>query len=359
MVHLALAFVTAALVSVHATPLLQKRIAQVIADSMTLWEAACDRASGNSTQCNPLAVTAFSTLLAAAGPCDQQNAADALIDFSKQLNSQEMIALAQVFCQQARNTPNSLSVPYCQQAPKNAELNGLFQCQYQGANLNEFVGGLSVGDPGTIPFGMTSPVSPLGSCPANPSGPIAAGSQLTAITTSPFASGSSGTPSSSSGGVTPPSSSGTPSNSSGTSADVGSDNCPAGPSSPTPTVSQHPGDLVASFPPSMSATSATAPTATSPSSGFLLANGQAAQQLNAQYANLTPDSPCTEGENACVTGQFAQCVGGKFVLTPCAPTLSCYSLPLLLKPGTSNACDTEADAEQRIANTGATGGLTG
>lgn len=41
MVHLALAFVTAALVSVHATPLLQKRIAQVIADSMTLWEAAC------------------------------------------------------------------------------------------------------------------------------------------------------------------------------------------------------------------------------------------------------------------------------------------------------------------------------
>ena len=45
MVQLAFAFVVAALVSVQASPLLEKRIAQVIADSMTKWEAACVRYS--------------------------------------------------------------------------------------------------------------------------------------------------------------------------------------------------------------------------------------------------------------------------------------------------------------------------
>jgi len=212
MVQLALVFVTAALVSVQASPILQKRIAQVISDSMTKWEAACD-ASTKSLQCNVLAVAAFGTLLAAAGPCDQQNAADNLMDFSKQSSSQEMIALAQVFTQQPRNSPNSVSVPYCQQAPRNAELNGLYQCQYQGDNPKVFVGGVAVGGPGTIPFGMNSPLNPPGSCPANPSGPIADGTQLSDITTSPFASGSSGTPSS---GGTPPGGSGTPSGTSGT-----------------------------------------------------------------------------------------------------------------------------------------------
>lgn len=39
-----------------------------------------------------------------------------------------------------------------------------------------------------------------------------------------------------------------------------------------------------------------------------------------QFASLTPNSPCTEGEDACVNGEFAQCVSGKFVLTACAQT---------------------------------------
>lgn len=43
MVQLALAFVAAALVSVQASPLLEKRIAQTIADSLTKWQAACVR----------------------------------------------------------------------------------------------------------------------------------------------------------------------------------------------------------------------------------------------------------------------------------------------------------------------------
>ncbi|EPQ58291.1 hypothetical protein GLOTRDRAFT_137034 [Gloeophyllum trabeum ATCC 11539] len=92
---------------------------------------------------------------------------------------------------------------------------------------------------------------------------------------------------------------------------------------------------------------------------FTLANGQAAQNLNAHFATLTPDSPCTDGQNACINGQFAQCAGGKFAITGCAGGLQCVALPLVNSPGTSVTCDTAADAAARIAATGATGGLTG
>lgn len=92
-----------ALSSVSALPL-QKRIAQVISDSTTKWEAACD-AAGGGQQCNTVAVNSFGTLLAAAGPCDQQNAADNMIDLAKTLNNDpDMIKFAQIFCQQPRNS---------------------------------------------------------------------------------------------------------------------------------------------------------------------------------------------------------------------------------------------------------------
>lgn len=91
--------------SVSAAPL-QKRIAQVISDSTTQWEAACRTASNNSPQCNTISVNAFSTLLAAAGPCDQQNAADTMVDFAKTLSgdTSEVVRLAQIFAQQPRNS---------------------------------------------------------------------------------------------------------------------------------------------------------------------------------------------------------------------------------------------------------------
>ena len=60
--------------------------------------------AGGGSQCNSIAVTAFGTLLAAAGACDQQNNADIMMDLSKKLNSQDMIKFAQIFCQQPRNT---------------------------------------------------------------------------------------------------------------------------------------------------------------------------------------------------------------------------------------------------------------
>ncbi|KAI0351921.1 hypothetical protein OH77DRAFT_1523808 [Trametes cingulata] len=171
-------------IAVNAVPF-EKRIAQTISDSTQKWVAACNKAGGGE-QCSNISVTAFSTLLAAAGPCDQQNSADAMIDLAKQLNNDpDMIKFAQIFAQQPRNTPTSESVPYCQQAPKNAELNGLFQCQFQGAKQDTFVGGVKVGSPGTIPFGFTSPLSPPGSCPANPTGPIPDGQQLSDITQDP------------------------------------------------------------------------------------------------------------------------------------------------------------------------------
>ncbi|CDO73536.1 hypothetical protein BN946_scf185014.g6 [Trametes cinnabarina] len=92
---------------------------------------------------------------------------------------------------------------------------------------------------------------------------------------------------------------------------------------------------------------------------FTLQNGQEAQALNRKFQSLNANSPCQEGENACVNGGFAQCVGGKFVVTPCNTGLTCMALPLVLSPGTSLVCDTQADALARIAATGASGGLFG
>jgi len=312
-----------ALSAAQAAPTHDKRIAQVIAASTQKWEAAC-LAAGGADKCNPLSIAAFSALLAAPGPCEQQNAADNMMDLAKQLkNDAEMIKLTQIFVQQPRNTPNSLSVPYCQQAPKNQELAGLFQCQFAGASAQNFVGGITAGSPGTIPFGLTA-LNPPGSCPANTAGPIPDGQQLVDITQNP------GTPGSGSPGPAPA---------------PGKDTKPPPETSitsaPIPTSTNAPGNQTPAAP------------------GFALQNGKDAQKLNAKFATLSADSACTAGENACVQGGFAQCVGGKFSVLSCGGSLVCAALPLVNKAGTSVTCTTMQDALTRIANTGATGGLTG
>jgi len=44
---------------------------------------------------------------------------------------------------------------------------------------------------------------------------------------------------------------------------------------------------------------------------FTKSNGQAAEGLAAKFKTLTVNSPCTDGENACLnTGEFAQCSNG-------------------------------------------------
>jgi hypothetical protein len=56
-----------------------------------------------------------------------------------------------------------------------------------------------------------------------------------------------------------------------------------------------------------------------------------------------------DGESACVQGDFAQCVNGKFATTPCSSGLQCFALPLVNSRGTSVTCATQADANTRIA----------
>ncbi|TFY64778.1 hypothetical protein EVJ58_g2400 [Rhodofomes roseus] len=108
-----------------------------------------------------------------------------------------------------------------------------------------------------------------------------------------------------------------------------------------------------------SAAAASSTSSSSSGSGFLLSNGQQAQQQNAQFSSLSASSACDDGSEACVGGQFAQCVGGSYVTQTCGASLSCFALPLVNKAGTSITCTTQDDAASRIANTGATGGVTG
>ena len=168
----------------NAAPL-NKRIAQVISESTQQWVQACT-AAGGADKCGTTSQTAFMTLLAGAGDCDQQNAADSMVDLAKTLNSDaKMISLAQVFAQQPRNSPNRLSVNYCQQQPKNAELKGLFQCQFQGVDPNTFTNNVKVSARGTIPLGLSAPLNPPGSCKAHTQGGIPDGTQLVALTQDP------------------------------------------------------------------------------------------------------------------------------------------------------------------------------
>lgn len=74
----------------------------------------------------------------------------------------KLISLAQIFVQQPRDTDDSFSVPYCQQSPKNSELQGLYQCQYKSSSSTTFTGGLKIGKTGTYPFGFSTAVKPAG-----------------------------------------------------------------------------------------------------------------------------------------------------------------------------------------------------
>ena len=174
--------------------------------------------------------------------------------------------------------PNSLAVPYCQQAPKNSELNGLFQCQFQGANQKTFVGGLALGAAGTIPFGHTEPLNPLGSCAANPTGPIADGTQLTDITQDPGLQNISGGSGNSSASATSTEAAATSTEAAATSTEAATSTSEAAATNTE----------VSACGTSSAATTTTAAS----SSNFQLQNALDAQKLNAQFATLTADSSC-------------------------------------------------------------------
>ena len=236
-------------------------------------------------------------------------------------------------------------MPYCQSAPKNAELAGLFQCQFQGADQQTFVGGLALGAAGTIPFGLSAPLSPLGACPANPAGPIADGAQLTDVTQDP---GLGNIPSESDCGDDDDNDSST-----GTAAATSTE------AAATTTKAAATTSAVAA---AASTVSTSTSTSSSSSSNIQLQNALSAQKLNAHFSTLTSSSSstsCSEGDQACVDGAFAMCVGGKFVSMGCAAPTRCFALPLVNKAGTSLACTTQEDAEARFAVAGAMGGITG
>ncbi|KAI0765215.1 hypothetical protein C8Q74DRAFT_1037153 [Fomes fomentarius] len=92
---------------------------------------------------------------------------------------------------------------------------------------------------------------------------------------------------------------------------------------------------------------------------FKKQNALDAQALNAKFASLTADDACTDGEQACVQGGFAQCVGGKFQVSQCAGDSQCFVLPLANKAGTSITCDTPEDAAARFTTAGVDGGVDG
>jgi len=170
--------------SLAATVPLEKRIAQTISDATQDWVKACTaaatKANKDNSLCGSQSQKSFMTLLAAGNNCDQQDAGDDMINLAKEFgNDSEMIRLTQLFVQQPRNTPDLLQVPYCQRAPKNKELNGLFHCQFEGSKA-----AFSGDQTGNVPLGLDK-VDPVGSCLANPAGFVPAAQQLEKITQDP------------------------------------------------------------------------------------------------------------------------------------------------------------------------------
>jgi hypothetical protein len=159
-----------------------------------------------------------------------------------------------------------VSVQYCQKAPRNPELNGLFQCQFQSTDPVKFTGGAKVPDPGTFPFGQTAILNPPGSCPAHPSGPIPDGTQLVDQVSSP------GLP---------------PGNNPGNGTNGGT------PSSDSPQTSSTLTPVVSSTAPAAPSSQTSTSSASSGTSGFHVQNGKDAQALNLQFQSLTPDSSCS------------------------------------------------------------------
>ncbi|KAI9508975.1 hypothetical protein F5148DRAFT_1283448 [Russula earlei] len=160
---------------------LQKRVVQQTPDSTLQWMQACTTASGGDV-CNTVSQVSATTLLATASVCDQQDAADTMIDVAKTLKSNpDMIRLAQIFVQQPRDAADGLQVPHCQKGPRNTELHGLYHCQFASSDFTKFSGDQK----GNLPPNITA-VNPPGSCPALNS-PVPDGVQLYTLVSSPGA----------------------------------------------------------------------------------------------------------------------------------------------------------------------------
>jgi len=155
---------------------LMKRIAQDdLQSTVDSFRQLCVASGGDTSNdiCDTLTViNGINALLAGADPCAQQNVADSMIDFAKGPGisadkTAAMIANAQSYRQHPRNALNingiTPSTPFCEQAPRNSELDGLFQQQLAGVDPGEFGGPnfpiVDFGASGTCPFGQTPDVA--------------------------------------------------------------------------------------------------------------------------------------------------------------------------------------------------------
>lgn len=127
-----------------------KRIAQsdlpAVAES---WQKLCLASGGDTVTNDPCVqlagVNGINALLANADPCAQQDNADAMVDFAKSkgvTNRQALIDNAVAFRKHPRNALNingvTPSTPFCQKAPRNAELKGVVNAQLDGVNPGLF-----------------------------------------------------------------------------------------------------------------------------------------------------------------------------------------------------------------------------
>ncbi|RHZ62378.1 hypothetical protein Glove_340g27 [Diversispora epigaea] len=81
-------------------------------------------------------------------------------------------------------------------------------------------------------------------------------------------------------------------------------------------------------------------------------NADDAEALQKKFKGFTKKTKCTPDETACIGDAFAKCFStgdkNEWSIQPCAVTLKCAVLPLVLKRGTSITCDTEEDRLFRL-----------
>ncbi|KAJ7484482.1 hypothetical protein FB451DRAFT_1028201, partial [Mycena latifolia] len=85
----------------------------------------------------------------------------------------------------------------------------------------------------------------------------------------------------------------------------------------------------------------------------LLKNGQTAQNINAQFQNMSANDSCNTGDVACIKGDLATCVDDKWQTESCPQSLSCFAVPLVGQTGVNVTCTSERNALSTIKATGA------
>lgn len=98
--------------------------------------------------------------------------------------------------------------------------------------------------------------------------------------------------------------------------------------------------------------------AASNSSSSTSGNTAMALGFNSIWASMGESSPCDANDKnqvvACIKGQYAQCSGGKYTMTPCPQGQQCFALPLSKDfKGVTVQCASLQEANQRLGQSSA------